>query len=119
MSPVPSHFSKNGAEQERRAATNDRATGELTRDFVNNPGPSDASMKDGRTGPRIIVLFVPPALFIAMPPLVRRKSMTIIVAATLDNGIGVNGGLPWRLPGEMKWFARGKACDRGMDSAHS
>jgi dihydrofolate reductase len=65
-------------------------------------------MLDGRPVLRIIVRFVPPALFIAMPPLVRRKSMTIIVAATLDNGIGVNGGLPWRLPGEMKWFARGK-----------
>lgn len=33
--------------------------------------------------------------------------MTIIVAATLQNGIGVAGGLPWRLPGEMKYFARG------------
>lgn len=36
-----------------------------------------------------------------------RRPMTIIVAATLQNGIGVAGGLPWRLPGEMKYFARG------------
>ena len=34
-------------------------------------------------------------------------SMTAIVAATLTNGIGLNGALPWRLPGEMKYFARG------------
>jgi hypothetical protein len=34
---------------------------------------------------------------------------TIIVAATMKNGIGVNGGLPWRLPGEMKYFARGQS----------
>ncbi|KAL7419323.1 hypothetical protein Q5752_006161 [Cryptotrichosporon argae] len=32
--------------------------------------------------------------------------VTAIVAATLSNGIGLNGGLPWRLPGEMKYFAR-------------
>lgn len=35
------------------------------------------------------------------------RPMTIIVAATMKNGIGVSGGLPWRLPGEMKYFARG------------
>lgn len=34
-------------------------------------------------------------------------SITAIVAATAENGIGLNGGLPWRLPGEMKYFARG------------
>ncbi|TXT07131.1 hypothetical protein VHUM_03301 [Vanrija humicola] len=38
-----------------------------------------------------------------MPP---PRSITAIVAATLDNGIGREGGLPWRLPGEMKYFAR-------------
>jgi hypothetical protein len=36
------------------------------------------------------------------------QSITAIVAATLSNGIGLNGGLPWRLPGEMKYFARGE-----------
>lgn len=36
-------------------------------------------------------------------------SMTIIVAATKNLGIGVNGGLPWKLPGEMKYFARGES----------
>ncbi|OCF30774.1 dihydrofolate reductase [Kwoniella heveanensis BCC8398] len=35
-----------------------------------------------------------------------RRSITAIVAATTANGIGINGGLPWRLPGEMKYFAR-------------
>ncbi|WVQ98212.1 hypothetical protein IAU59_005334 [Kwoniella sp. CBS 9459] len=34
------------------------------------------------------------------------RSITAIVAATTSNGIGINGGLPWRLPGEMKYFAR-------------
>ncbi|WVR04763.1 hypothetical protein IAU60_001775 [Kwoniella sp. DSM 27419] len=35
-----------------------------------------------------------------------RRSVTAIVAATTSNGIGLNGGLPWRLPGEIKYFAR-------------
>jgi hypothetical protein len=35
--------------------------------------------------------------------------LTAIVAATKSNGIGLNGGLPWRLPGEMKYFAKGKS----------
>lgn len=32
--------------------------------------------------------------------------LTIIVAATLANGIGHNARLPWRLPQEMAYFAR-------------
>jgi hypothetical protein len=32
--------------------------------------------------------------------------LTIIVAATTSNGIGSNSRLPWRLPAEMKYFAR-------------
>ncbi|KLO17011.1 hypothetical protein SCHPADRAFT_822250 [Schizopora paradoxa] len=32
------------------------------------------------------------------------SSITVIVAATLTNGIGKNGNLPWRLPKEMKYF---------------
>ena len=32
--------------------------------------------------------------------------LTIIVAATKANGIGINGSLPWRLPKEMKYFAQ-------------
>ncbi|KIM48222.1 hypothetical protein M413DRAFT_439942 [Hebeloma cylindrosporum] len=32
--------------------------------------------------------------------------LTIIVAATKVNGIGVNARLPWRLPKEMKYFAQ-------------
>ncbi|KAB5594235.1 Dihydrofolate reductase [Ceratobasidium theobromae] len=36
-----------------------------------------------------------------MPP-----QITVIVAATLSNGIGVQGTLPWRLPREMAYFAR-------------
>ncbi|WWC86758.1 uncharacterized protein L201_001637 [Kwoniella dendrophila CBS 6074] len=34
------------------------------------------------------------------------QSITAIVAATESMGIGLNGGLPWKLPGEMKYFAR-------------
>jgi len=32
--------------------------------------------------------------------------LTIIVAATTSNGIGVGGRLPWRLPKEMRYFAK-------------
>ena len=32
--------------------------------------------------------------------------LTIIVAATVHNGIGHNARLPWRLPQEMAYFAR-------------
>ena len=32
--------------------------------------------------------------------------LTLIVAATLQNGIGQSGRLPWRLPQEMAYFAR-------------
>ncbi|KAK8847543.1 hypothetical protein IAR55_005401 [Kwoniella newhampshirensis] len=39
-------------------------------------------------------------------PVSAQRFITAIVAATTNNGIGVNGGLPWRLPGEMKYFAR-------------
>lgn len=37
----------------------------------------------------------------------RSPRLTIIVAATQSMGIGAGGGLPWKLPGEMKYFARG------------
>jgi len=33
-------------------------------------------------------------------------SLTIIVAATASNGIGLLGKLPWRLPKEIKYFAQ-------------
>ncbi|KAG0204664.1 dihydrofolate reductase [Mortierella sp. GBA30] len=33
-------------------------------------------------------------------------SFSIIVAADLANGIGLNGGLPWRLRKDMAFFAR-------------
>jgi dihydrofolate reductase len=32
--------------------------------------------------------------------------VTLIVAATKNNGIGTAGKLPWRLPQEMQYFAR-------------
>jgi len=32
--------------------------------------------------------------------------LTLVVAATVANGIGHSGGLPWRLPGEMAYFAK-------------
>ncbi|KAI5121243.1 hypothetical protein M0805_002290 [Coniferiporia weirii] len=34
------------------------------------------------------------------------SSLTLIVAATLTNGIGQSSRLPWRLPQEMAYFAR-------------
>lgn len=34
------------------------------------------------------------------------SSLTLIVAATLANGIGQSSRLPWRLPQEMAYFAR-------------
>ncbi|KAG9100572.1 dihydrofolate reductase [Ceratobasidium sp. 370] len=37
-----------------------------------------------------------------MPP----PQLTLVAAATLTNGIGVRGGLPWRLSREMAYFAR-------------
>lgn len=32
--------------------------------------------------------------------------LTVIVASTLNNGIGQNARLPWRLPKEMTYFKR-------------
>ncbi|GHJ87366.1 hypothetical protein NliqN6_3768 [Naganishia liquefaciens] len=55
-----------------------------------------------------------------MPLKTSYRPMTIIVAATMKNGIGVNGGLPWRLPGEMKYFARvttGEGLASGEENA--
>ncbi|PWN54211.1 hypothetical protein IE53DRAFT_337502 [Violaceomyces palustris] len=31
-------------------------------------------------------------------------SLTLIAAASMTNGLGVNGGLPWKLKGEMTYF---------------
>lgn len=36
----------------------------------------------------------------------QRASVTLIVAATMNNGIGSSGRLPWRLPREMAYFAK-------------
>ena len=36
----------------------------------------------------------------------QRSSVTLIVAATMNNGIGLSGRLPWRLPREMAYFAK-------------
>ncbi|WRT64631.1 uncharacterized protein IL334_001564 [Kwoniella shivajii] len=48
-----------------------------------------------------------------------RQSITAIVAATTSNGIGLNGGLPWRLPGEMKYFARVTTGESSSSSSPS
>jgi hypothetical protein len=45
-------------------------------------------------------------------------NLTAIVAATKSNGIGLNGGLPWRLPGEMKYFAKGKSAGQRPTNLH-
>jgi len=36
----------------------------------------------------------------------QRPSVTLIVAATMNNGIGSSGRLPWRLPREMAYFTK-------------
>jgi len=46
--------------------------------------------------------------------------VTLIVAATTNNGIGQAGKLPWRLPQEMQYFARvttGEPDDKGKKNA--
>jgi dihydrofolate reductase len=40
------------------------------------------------------------------PVMTSRPSLTLIVAATSNLGIGVRGALPWRLKSEMQYFAR-------------
>ena len=39
--------------------------------------------------------------------------LTIIVAATKANGIGINNSLPWRLPKESKYFAQATSYAAG------
>lgn len=33
-----------------------------------------------------------------------KRTFQIVVAATQDLGIGQNGSLPWKLPGDMRFF---------------
>jgi dihydrofolate reductase len=40
----------------------------------------------------------------AEPP--QRPRVTLVVAADQAGGIGHDGGLPWRLPDDLKWFKR-------------
>lgn len=44
--------------------------------------------------------------FTSNPLSTTMTSLTLIVAATLTNGIGQGSRLPWRLPQEMAYFAR-------------
>lgn len=44
--------------------------------------------------------------------------LTIIVAATVSNGIGKNGTLPWHLPKDLKYFAQATStAPEGMQNA--
>jgi dihydrofolate reductase len=50
---------------------------------------------------RPLVLQLASALFLTI-----MSSLTLVVAATLTNGIGQGSRLPWRLPQELAYFAR-------------
>lgn len=43
--------------------------------------------------------------------------LTLVVAATLTNGIGLKGGLPWRMPREMAYFAKVTTSTAGAGRA--
>jgi dihydrofolate reductase len=47
-----------------------------------------------------------PRRFVFSNTMAQRPSVTLIVAATMNNGIGSSGRLPWRLPREMAYFAK-------------
>ena len=47
-----------------------------------------------------------PGYWLHSPLFSKMSRITLIVAATTNNGIGQAGKLPWRLPKEMQYFAR-------------
>lgn len=58
--------------------------------------------RSGRIGDEFFVMVICSTFAIKLS----MSRLTLIVAATKSNGIGQNGQLPWRLPKEMKYFAR-------------
>ena len=67
----------------------------------------------GKLGVRIYVVIcekrrnLKPTTSIHFPiTMAQRYSVTLIVAATMNNGIGSSGRLPWRLRREMAYFAK-------------
>ncbi len=47
------------------------------------------------------------------------RGFSVVVAAARNGGIGKSGGLPWRLPGDMKYFKKltSEAAMPGMQNA--
>jgi Dihydrofolate reductase len=70
-------------------------------------GTQAASAKDNLLHHRPRTYLDPlPLILLRSTSFLHMRRVTLIVAATKNNGIGQAGKLPWRLPQEMQYFAR-------------